>query len=180
MPSPSPEKIADIILCRRAVYDITTDTAIRSAGEKLSARSIFVLLSKTDETSPDFESQVRESLPPFINDDTVWAGEIMQPVFDDEPVVQEITGTTIVYLRLVFRDAECAYWQFPLFPTLSHVGITGAGRKREGAVQHIRLEVTTKEVADELITEWLGENYHLLRVEPSDEATFVNAPSHAV
>ena len=58
MPQPTPEHIADIVLNRRQVYDLDTDTHIRQLANRLIARALFELLARTDDQSPDFVSHL--------------------------------------------------------------------------------------------------------------------------
>jgi len=52
---------------------------------------------------------------------------------------------------MVFRDEDAAYYQFPLFPHLEAEYVLGAARKRAGAVQHLRLELSRSEALQSFI-----------------------------
>jgi len=82
-------------------------------------------------------------------------------------------------LKLVFRDEQAAYYQYPLFPDLNAHYILGAMRKRTGAVQHLRVTLSSPEVLQAFI-ESCHVNPHLLRVEKSTVDEFDRAASNAV
>lgn len=82
------------------------------------------------------------------------------------------------YLKLIFTTENAAYYQFPVFPPLNEAWVTGAARKREGKIQHIRVDLVGISLENYLST--LEGNYHLQKIEPSDEETFVKAPSNRI
>jgi hypothetical protein len=86
---------------------------------------------------------------------------------------------TEYYLRLVFRNEDAAYYQFPIFPNLEADYLLGAARKRAGAVQHIRLELSRPESLQTFI-EACRKNPHFLSVEDSTADDFQRAPSNAI
>ena len=89
------------------------------------------------------------------------------------------TETREHHLRLVFRDEQAAYYQFPLFPNLDADYILGASRKRDGAVQHIRIELSGPDGLQTFI-ESCRANPHFLRIEESTAEEFQRAPSQGV
>src|SRR5882724_4053524 len=121
MPQPTPEQIADIVLNRRPVYDLDTDSHIRQVANRLTARALFELLSRLDDQSPEFASRLTslirelpiEGVSCMIGFDT---GDI--PIADEQPDISEPPEPGEHYLRLVFRDEQAAYYQFHLFPNL--------------------------------------------------------------
>src|SRR5689334_15811104 len=134
MPKPSPEKLADIILNRRPVYGLDTDSHVRHVANRITARLLFELLGSLDDASPDFASQLSSMLSAFptqelstlVGFDT---GDVA--VSDSDPKCAPRPGhPTEYYLRLVFRDESAAYYQFPLFPHLDADYVLGASRKR--------------------------------------------------
>src|SRR3954471_733547 len=136
MARPTPEKIADIILGRRQVYGLDGDSQIRQAANRLSARALFEILERLDDQSPDFHSHLSaltefpsEEIASLIAFDTV---DIGRGKPETDPLPSE--KPTEFYLRLVFRNEDAAYYQFPLFPELDTGYVLGAARKRSGAV----------------------------------------------
>jgi hypothetical protein len=183
MARPSPEKITDIILARRQVYGLDADSHIRQAANRMTARALFEMLGRLDDESPDFASHLSSLLSEFpgeeisalIGFDT---GDI--PSSDCEPEsTPPPEKPTEFYLRLVFRDEDAAYYQFPLFPLLEADYVLGAARKRTGAVQHLRLELSRPEALQSFI-ESCRTNPHFLRVEESTAEEFQRAPSNAI
>jgi len=183
MARPTPEKIADIILGRRQVYGLDADSHIREVANRLTARALFEILGRLDDESADFASQLSALLAEFggeevsslIGFDT---GDI--PSGDgDADTSQQPENPTEFYLRLVFRDEHAAYYQFPFFPHLEADYVLGAARKRSGAVQHVRLELSRPEALQSFI-ESCRSNPHFLRVEESTAEEFQRAPSNAI
>jgi hypothetical protein len=183
MPHPSPEQIADIVLNRRRVYDLDTDSHIRQAANRLTARALFELLARLNDQSPDFATHLSALLHEFpgegpscmIGFDT---GDL--PTADEQPDIPEPPEEPSEhYLRLVFRDEQAAYYQFHLFPDLDADYVCGASRKRAGAVQHLRLELSRPEALQDFI-ESCRCNPHFLRVEQSTADEFHRAPSNGV
>lgn len=183
MPHPSPEQIADIVLSRRQVYDLDTDSRIRQAANRLTARALFELLARLDDQSPDFASHLSTLLhklpveePSFMigfdtGDLPTAAGQPDIPKLPEEPSEH--------YLQLVFRDEKAAYYQFHLFPDLDADYVCGAARKRAGAVQHLCIELSRPEALQAFI-ESCRFNPHLLRIEQSTAEEFRRAPSNGV
>ena len=110
MPQPTLEHIADIVLNRRQVYDLDTDSHIRQLANRLTARALFELLARTDDQSPDFASHLSallrtvpvEGISCMIGFDS---GDL--PTGDDEPdTPEQPKQPSEHYLRLVFRDEQ--------------------------------------------------------------------------
>src|SRR5262249_4223247 len=145
MPQPTPEQIADIVLNRRQVYDLDTDSHVRQVANRLTARALFELLALVDDLSPDFAGDLSEilrgtpgqSLSCLIGFDS---GDF--PTADEDADIPDRPQEPCeFFLRLVFRDEQAAYYQFPLFPDLDADYVLGSARKRAGAVQHLRIEL---------------------------------------
>ncbi len=163
MAKPSPERIADIILSRRQVYGLDADSQIREAANRLTARALFEILQCLDDESTDFAAQLSDLLsglagPEVCSLVAFHTGDI--PTADAEAgAPPQPERPTEYYLKLVFRDEDAAYYQFPLFPDLDADYVLGAARKRTGAVQHIRIT---------------------LRIEESTADDFQRAPSNGI
>src|SRR6266436_6596939 len=141
MAQPSPDKITDIVLSRRQVYGLDADSQIRQTANRLTARALFEILGRLDDESADFASQLSALLSKFGGGELSYligfdTGCI--PTADSDANIPQQPGTPAeYYLRLVFRDEDAAYYQFPLFPHLEADYVLGAARKRTGEVQHI-------------------------------------------
>lgn len=184
MAKPSPENIADIILSRRQVYGLDTDSQIRQAANRFTARALFELLSRLDDESPDFPIE----LTTFLSELGIGEGTTYLVGFDTGDTVKGEaesnidpvpTKPTEHFLKLVFRNEDAAYYQFSLFPNLEADYVLGAARKRTGAVQHIRIELSRPEALQSFL-ESCRSNPHFLRVEESTADEFRDAPSNAV
>ncbi|HEY1172743.1 MAG TPA: hypothetical protein VGH19_15355 [Verrucomicrobiae bacterium] len=180
----SPDQIADIILSRRSVYGLDTDSRIRQVANQLTARALFELLAQLDDQASDFPLQLSTLLLELGDDlhlkdkylisfDTgnlpADAPEVTPPPAPEEPSVH--------YLKLIFQNEDAAYYQFHFFPDLETGYILGAARKRTGDAQHIRLELTHPSALQTFI-ESCRSNPHFLRVEESTAEQFRQAPSH--
>ena len=181
MARPTPENIADIILSRRQVYDLDVDSSIRQAANRFTARALFEILAKLDDESADFPSQLSTLLSEFCGEVTAVIGFDTGDVriADGADTPKAPTKPSEHYLKLVFRDEDAAYYQFPLFPHLGADYLLGASRKRAGAVQHIRIELSRPEALQTFI-ESCRSNPHFLRVEKSTAGEFQRAPSNAI
>jgi hypothetical protein len=183
MPHPSPDQIADIVLNRRQVYDLDTDCCIREAANRLTAKALFELLARLDGKSPNFAAHLSGLLRELPVEGTSYmvgfdTGDL--PTEDDQPDAPELPAEPSEhYLRLVFRDEQAAYYQFHLFPDLDADYVCGASRKRSGAVQHLRIELSRPDALQAFI-ESCRSNPHFLRVEQSTADEFHRAPSNGV
>jgi hypothetical protein len=142
------------------------------------------LLSRLDDQSPDFPTQlsallselgVGEGATYLIGFDT---GDIQSGDLEAD-TTQPTAKPTEYFLKLVFRNEDAAYYQFPLFPQLEADYLLGAARKRTGAVQHIRIELSRPEALQTFI-ESCRSNPHFVRVEESTADEFQRAPSNAI
>ena len=183
MPSPSPEQVVDIVLNRRQVYNLDTDSRIREAVNCLTARALFELLARLDDHSPDFPSHLStllrelpvEGISGMIGFHT---GDLPSAV--EHPEIPELhEKPSEHYLRLVFSDEQAAFYQFHLFPNLDVGYVCSASQKRAGAVQHLRIQLSRTEALQTFI-ESCRSNPHLLRVEQSTSEEFEGAPSNGV
>ena len=183
MARPSPEKIADIVLGRRQVYDLDADSRIQEAANRLTARALFELLERLDDEIPEFTTALPALLADFPDEEVSYLvgfdpGGV--PSNDQEHEEQsQPEKPTEHYLKLVFRNEDAAYYQFPFFPHLEAPYILGAARKRTGNVQHLRIELSHPG-ALQLFIESCRSNPHFLRIEESTESEFIHAPSNAV
>lgn len=90
-----------------------------------------------------------------------------------------LNKTSEHYLRLVFANEDAAYYQFPVFPNFSADYIVGVGRKRAGASQYIRLELSRADFLQAFIGDCRS-NPHLIRIDEASADEFLRAPSNAV
>jgi hypothetical protein len=176
------EKIADIILGRREVYNIDTDSRLREAANRLTAKAFLELFDKIDDQSPEFHeviSKLLANLP--VEGPNYMIGFQDQMPDDTTPESEPETEVPPIsyYLRLVFANEDAAYYQFPLFPDLNAPYIRGAARKRSGAIQHLRLDLSSSAALQTFIED-CRKNPHFLRIEQSTADEFMRAPSNSV
>lgn len=181
MHSPTLEQISDIILNRRPVFSLDVDSLIRQAANRLTARALLELLTRMDVKQPEFTSSLSNLLAEVGVEDTILIGFSSghQRTSDDSTEVKEPSEPSVHYLKLVFEDEQAAYYQFHLFPSFDAPYIMQVSRKRAGAVQHMRLELTDPGALQVFIEE-CRRNPHFLRVEESTRDEFASAPSHGV
>lgn len=183
MAIPSIEKIQDIILDRRRVYGLDVDSQIRRAANQMTARALLEMLGTVDDEAPDFALRVsrllswwpREELSGVIGFKTDESSTGVAEQNEDPNPTQPID----VYLRLVFENADAAYYQFHVFPNLDADYVLGYTRKRTGAVQHLHIHLSNTESLQTFMDECRG-NPHFIRVEESTAEEFDRAPSNGV
>jgi len=180
--------MADIILNRRLVYGLDVDSLIREAANRLTARALFEMLAKFDPSAPNFREVIREIVDASPDALTTGAVDVLVrfddgmprlPDGDEQPMPPHPVNPSVHHLKLVFRDEAAARYQFHLFPNLEAPYILGGSQKREGPVQHLRLELSQPEALQAFIDS-CRHNPHLLRVEESSAGEFEHAPSHSV
>jgi hypothetical protein len=149
MPQPTSEQITDIVLNRRQVYDLDTDSHIRQAANQLSARALFELLARLDDQSPDFASDLSTLLHETPSESVScligFASHDFLTADDKRDADEPPSEPSEHYLRLVFSDEQAAYYQFHLFLDLDADYVLGAARKRAGAVQHLHITLSRPE-----------------------------------
>jgi hypothetical protein len=183
MPSPTVEKLMRVLYRDGVVYDIDTDSLIRQCANNMTALALFGLLTRMDDTAPDFGDQLREqvkglgfggpsSLMAF--DDGSW-DHIPRSESEEEV---ETLSTSEHYLRLIWVSNEAAYFAFSMVDYLDAPYIHGSSGKRENNVHHLRVELDSPQSLDKFIASLRGPFF--VKVEESTEKIFNNAPSHAV
>ncbi|MGV3531742.1 MAG: hypothetical protein ACO1QR_05180 [Chthoniobacteraceae bacterium] len=167
------------------VFGLESDSRIRQAANQMSALALLSLFKTFETAESEWSSRLAEMLSEVPTTDPTyligfdigqWEGlgaeEPEEPSeYPDDPSVH--------YLKLRFRNEDAAYYQFHLFPVLDEPYVMGAARKREGACQHLRIDLARPELLQAFI-ENLRRNPHLLAVEESSEEEFLRAPSNAV
>lgn len=181
MLSRSFDDIADVVLNRREVYSLEIDSRIREAADRLSARAFFELLSRLDDREASFGETLLEMCRDLQESGTYVIGfaENVTESDGDEPVPEEPVAAAEYYLRMVFRNEDAAYYQYPLFPNMDRNYIIGGARKRAGDLQYVRLELTDGRFLQTFIEE-CRRNPHFVRVEECTAEEFRDAPSNAV
>jgi hypothetical protein len=178
MPHQTPDQIADIVLGKRPVYGLDVDCRIRGLANRLTARAFFEALANLDDASPNFASNLSEiigsELSGVIGFHTGAMGQRHPPDFEEQQAEAKE-----YYLKIVFCDEQAAYYQFHLFPDLSADYVLGAAQKRAGAIQHLRITLSSPEALQTFI-ESCRSNPHFARVEESSAEEFEGAPSHGV
>lgn len=168
------------------VFGLDVDSKIRQASNEISAMVFVHLFNRCDDSVPGWEKDFANSLMELSTgdpscligfDDGRWQG-LEQHDGEDwtEPAADAESGH---YLKLVFRNADAAYYQFHLFPDIDAPFLTGSARKREDEFQHLRIDLTDPAHLQEYIRR-LRSNPHLVSVEESSEKIFNAAPSHSV
>jgi hypothetical protein len=94
-------------------------------------------------------------------------------------VPEEPVCGAVQYLRLVFANADTAYYQYPLFPNMDRDYIVGGARNRAGDCQYVRLELTEGKFLQTFFDE-CQQNPHFVGVEECSEKELWAAPSNGV
>jgi hypothetical protein len=178
----SPETITDIVLNRRQVYDLETDSKIRELSNRLSAKAFLEILLGADDQDPKFPEMLSTLMRELPSGEIGTYSLYLREGNNEEPtqpVASEGVAPVEYYLRLIFTNEDAAYYQFPLFPNLGAPYVQGAARKRAGAVQHLRLDLSGADALQQFIEE-CRTNPHFVRVEQSTAEEFMRAPSNSV
>lgn len=181
MLSRSFDDIAGVVIGKKRVYSLDLDSRIREVADRLTARAFFEFLSRLDDREANFGEELAEFCRNVLKDESYLLGfDDGTRVFEESEVVPEepVCGATL-FLRLVFVNADAAYYQYPLFPNMDRVYIVGGARKRAGDSQYVRLELTEGRFLQKFIEECRG-NPHFVRIEECTEKEFWAAPSNAV
>jgi len=170
---PTPERVVDIVLSRREVYGLDIDSRIREAANHLTARAFFEVLARIDMNAPDIGSVLSDAFSEFRSELAgVFGFATPQMRMADATQFETADEKTKQFcLKLIFCDEQAAFYQEPLFPDLDADYVLGATLKRKGAVQHLRVTLSS---ADALQTfmESCHANPFLLRVENSTDEEF--------
>jgi hypothetical protein len=180
MLSRSFDDIADVVLNRKQIYSLDIDARLRDAANRLSARAFFELLSRLDDRDPTFGNLLSDLCKDAFKDDTYVIGFAEESVERQESEVlpeEPVTGAEY-YFRLLFANADAAYYQFPLFPDFDRDYIVGGARKQSGEWQYIRLELSEAGFLQTFIEE-CRRNPHFERIEECSADDFREAPSNA-
>jgi len=170
--------ILDVVLERGSHYGLDTDSRIRALANRLTARALFAALEPVAGTR-DFSRRVAALLNATEAAGTEYLIVLNTPRGASAGTSATNSGAVEYYLRLVFRNADAAYYLFHVFPDLNAPYILGASRKRAGAVQYLRVELQGAEWLDPFI-EACRANPHLVRVVRSTARAFQRAPSNAI
>lgn len=181
MLSRSFDDIAEVVIGKKPVYSLDVDARIREAADRLSARAFFELLSRLDDREPEFGNILSDLCKDVLKDETYVIGfdERIVECEENEVLPAEKVAEAVYHLRLVFVNADAAYYQFPLFPNLERDYIVCGGRKRAGEAQYIRLELTEARFLKTFIDE-CRTNPHFVRIEECSAEEFRDAASNAV
>ena len=164
------------------VFGRAIDSLLRQGGNEMTAGALLRGLQKLDFTSPDFANQLEQFISAFSQGDpSVLIG------FDDgrwqdlpegdsgEP--ESETSPTVYHFRLVHSSDEASFYLFHAGSrVLDGSGVTGGSRKREGAIHHVRVELSHPRHLQQVLSR-ARECPHMIRVEESTEADFWAAPS---
>jgi hypothetical protein len=178
---------ANLLRCiaGETVFGLDTDSRIRQAANGMSALLLIELFHRCDESKPGWEAEFAEALSEFSTGDPSALVALDNGQFDHLPSSGESSLAPIpeanftYYLKLIFRNEDAAYYQFPLFPAMDDPFLAGGSRKREGNCQHVRVDLPRPGDL-QLFIERLRHNPHLIAVEESSEETFHSALSHGV
>lgn len=189
MPRPTVENLIRVLSREGVVYDLDTDSRIRECANGMTARALLEVMERLDAAGSD--AGVRDQLlavlsRAWVNDDTYLIAfddgrlrNLRKSEGREDDGLSEAAESSVHYLRLIFSSPEAAYYQFEFVPDLNADYILGSSRKREDAIQHLRLELASADSLDLFIAS-LRHNSHFVRVEESTAEIFNSAPFHAI
>lgn len=165
------------------VFGVAIDSLLRQGGNGMTAGALLRGLQKLDFTSPEFPDQLEQFIGEFTEgdpsvligfDDGRWQdlpeGNSEEPESERSPIV--------FHFRFVHSSDEASFYLFHAGSrVLDGSGVTGGARKREGAIHHVRVELSHPRHLQQVLNR-ARECPHMIRVEESTEADFWVAPSH--
>lgn len=167
------------------VFGLGVDTLIREAGNCMTAGALFRFLATLDVSSPDFEEKLSAWIaemgvgdPSMLigHDDGRWV-DLPEGAEGEEEL--EDGNTVSRYLRVVHVSEEASFYLFhPGSRILDGSYVRGGARKREGAIHHVKVELSEARFLQQVVTR-ARECPHVVRVEESTEEVFWAAPSHS-
>ncbi len=169
------------VLSGERVFGCDVDSLILQASNGMSARLMMALFRRCDSAQPGWEEAfargaMAESRGPDILmalDDGRSAGGDRGEMDFSDPVGHE------AYLRLEFSNEEACYYQFSSFPPLDAPFVVGHSRKRAGASQFLRIELSDRASLQTWLESTRG-NPHLKAIHESTFDEFAAAPSHSI
>jgi hypothetical protein len=179
---PDPTKLLQVI-AGEFVFGLEIDSRIRQAANGMTALLMIELFKRCDEGKANWPVEFADGLSELgMGDPSVLVG------FDDgrsegreaeDGDFEASESPSEHYLKLRFTDEDAAYYQFHLYPAFDEPFITAVQRKREGDLQHIRIELSHPDKL-QLFIQGLRHNPHLVSVDASSEEVFAAAASQAV
>lgn len=175
-------KIIRVLATDEQVFGLEIDSLLRQGGNSMTAGALFRALNLLDFESKDFPQRLSELMRELCQGDpSVLIG------FDDGRWVDLPEGglpdgiapenTSSHYLRLVYTSDEASFYLFHSARSMLEGSyVVGGARKREGAVHHVRVDLSHPSQLQHIITR-ARECPHLIRVEESSEEVFWSAAS---
>ncbi len=150
----------------------------------MTAMAFLRVIHKLDFTSPDLNDQLSQFVSEFSQgdpsvligfDDGRWQ-DLPEGEVCDEGDANSSAAT--YHFRLVHSSEDASFYLFHAGSRiLEGIGVSGGARKREGAIHHVRVELSHPRYLQRVLSR-ARECPHIIRVEESTEADFWDAPSH--
>jgi hypothetical protein len=183
-------KIIRVLATEERVFGLEVDSLIREGGNSMTAGALFRTLHGLDLDSEDFPERLAEFIREMcVGDPSMLIGYddgrwVDLPVVDEdaegEAVVAEADAAvpTSHCLRIVHVSEDASFYLFHAGGSLlDGSAVVSGARKREGAVHHVRVELSDAAQLQHIITR-ARQCPHVVRVEESSEEEFWAAPSH--
>jgi hypothetical protein len=183
-------KVIRVLTTEDHVFGLVVDSLLRQAGNEMTAALLLRALQGFDVTAADFQEQLAQFVSEYAQgdpsiliglDDGRWEElpeEDADNALDAMDGADGDTSRAVHFFRLVYTSVDASYFLFHAGgKLLDGKGVLGGARKREGAVHHLRIEVTHPRYL-QLVLNRARECPHMLRIEESTEAEFWAAESH--
>lgn len=183
-------KVIRVLTTEDHVYGLVVDSLLRQAGNEMTAAALLLAMQGFDFTAADFQEQLAQFVSEHAQgdpsiliglDDGRWdelPEEDADNAMDPMDGVDGDASRAVHFFRLVYTSVDASYFLFHAGGRLlDGKGILGGARKREGAVHHLRIEVTHPRYL-QLVLNRARECPHMIRIEESTEADFWAAKAH--
>lgn len=179
-------RVIRVLTTDDVVFGLEIDSLLRQGGNEMTAMALLRALDRFDFASDGFPSLLAEfvsshslgdpsSLIGF--DDGRWQD---LPEGDDSEAEEESDSVSVHFLRLIHSSEDASYYLFHASGrVLDGSYVRGSARKREGAIHHLKVELSHPRFLQQVVAR-ARECPHLLRVEESSEEEFWAAPSHSI
>jgi hypothetical protein len=184
MTSEDATKVMRVLCTDDNVFGLAIDSLLRQGGNEMTAGALLRGLQQLDFSLENFHDQLSQFISEFSQgdpsiligfDDGRWQDLPVGEITDDAELS---SSPSVHHLRVIHSSEDASFYLFfSGSRILEGCGITGGARKREGAIHHVRVELSHPRFLQQVLTR-TRECPHVIRIEESTEAEFWAAPSH--
>ncbi len=184
MTSEDVNKVIRVLITDDTVFGLAIDSLLRQGGNEMTAGALLRGLQQLDFSLESFHDKLSQFIRDFTQgdpsiligfDDGRWQNLPEGENTDDSDLT---SSPSVHHLRIILSSEDASFYLFFAGSRILEVGgITGGARKREGAIHHVRVELSHPRFLQQVLTR-ARECPHVVRIEESTEDEFWAAPSH--